>query len=120
VISIFKPMSVFNLGIWCFSGFSALFPIAFAAVYWKRVTTAGVFASVIATAVTWVLFIHDALGRAAGEQWFGVKEHGEYLIAGVMPVAFICLASVVALVGVSLATKPPSRETIDKFFPAKS
>ena len=119
VISIFKPMSVFNLGIWCFSGFSALFPIAFAAVYWKRVTTAGVFASVIATAVTWVLFIHDALGRAAGEQWFGVKEHGEYLIAGVMPVAFICLASVVALVGVSLATKPPTGETIDKFFPAK-
>ena len=48
-----------------------------------------------------------------------MKEHGEYLIAGVMPVAFICLASVVALVGVSLATKPPTGETIDKFFPAK-
>jgi hypothetical protein len=73
----------------------------------------------LATVVTWSLFIHDALGRAVGEQWFGVKEHGEYLIAGVMPVAFICLASLVALVGVSLATKPPSRETIDKFFPAK-
>ena len=73
VISIFKPMSVFNLGIWCFSGFSALFPIAFAAVYWKRVTRAGVVASVLATVVTWSLFIHDALGRAAGDQWVGGK-----------------------------------------------
>jgi len=118
VISIFKPQNVFNLGVWCFSGFAALFPIAFASVYWKRVTTAGVFASVIATAVTWALFIYDALGREVGEQWFGVEEHGEYLIAGVMPVTFICLASVVALVGVSLATRPPSRDTIDKFFPA--
>jgi len=119
VISIFKPQNVFNLGVWCFSGFAALFPIAFASVYWKRVTTAGVFASVIATAVTWVLFIYDALGREPNEQLFGVEtKHGEYLIAGVMPVTFICLASVVALVGVSLATRPPSRDTIDKFFPA--
>ena len=35
------------------------------------------------------MFIYDALGRENGEQWFGVKEHGEYLIAGVMPVTFI-------------------------------
>lgn len=117
VISLFRPTSVFSLGVWCFSGFAALFPIALASVYWKRVTKAGVFASVIATAGTWVLFIHDALGRKAGEQWFGVTEHGEYLIAGVMPVTFICLASVVALVGVSLVTRPPSRETVEKFFP---
>ena len=117
VISIFKPQNVFNLGVWCFSGFAALFPIAFASVYWKRVTTAGVFASVIVTAVTWALFIYDALGREVGEQWFGVEEHGEYLIAGVMPVTFICLASVMGLVGVSLATRSPSRETIEKFFP---
>ena len=118
VISIFKPQNVFNLGVWCFSGFAALFPIAFASVYWKRVTTAGVFASVIVTAVTWALFIYDALGREVGEQWFGVEEHGEYLIAGVMPVTFICLASVMGLVGVSLATRSPSRDTIEKFFPA--
>ena len=118
VISIFKPTSVFNLGVWCFSGFAALFPIAFASVYWKRVTTAGVFASVIATTVTWAIFIFDALGNK-GEKWFGKVHAGEYLIAGVMPVTFICLASVVALIGVSLATKAPSQSTINRFFPTK-
>jgi hypothetical protein len=64
-----------------------------------------------------VLFIYDALGREAGKQWFGVTEHGEYLIAGVMPVTFICLASVLALVGVSLVTSPPGQKTVEKFFP---
>ena len=118
IISIFKPTSVFNLGVWCFSGFSALFPIAFASVYWKRLTKAGVIASVLATAVTWALFIYDALGNK-GEKWFGEVHAGEYLIAGVMPVTFICLASVVALVGVSLFTKAPSQATIDRFFPIK-
>ena len=118
IISIFKPMNVFNLGVWCFSGFSALFPIAFASVYWKRLTKAGVVASVIATAVTWSLFIYDALGNK-GEKWFGESHAGEYLIAGVMPVTFICLASIIALVGVSLATKAPSQATIDRFFPTK-
>ncbi|MEC7881501.1 MAG: sodium:solute symporter family protein, partial [Verrucomicrobiota bacterium] len=118
IISIFNPTSVFNLGVWCFSGFSALFPIAFASVYWKRLTKAGVIASVLATAVTWALFIYDALGNK-GEKWFGEVHAGEYLIAGVMPVTFICLASVVALVGVSLFTKAPSQATIDRFFPIK-
>ena len=118
IISIFKPMNVFNLGVWCFSGFSALFPIAFASVYWKRLTKAGVIASVIATAVTWSLFIYDALGNK-GEKWFGESHAGEYLVAGVMPVTFICLASIIALVLVSLATKAPSQATIDRFFPTK-
>ena len=118
IISIFKPTSVFNLGVWCFSGFSALFPIAFASVYWKRLTKGGVIASVLSTAVTWALFIYDALGNK-GEKWFGEVHAGEYLILGVMPVTFICLASLIALVGVSLLTKAPSQATIDRFFPIK-
>ena len=36
-----------------------------------------------------------------------------------MPVTFICLASIIALVLVSLATKAPSQATIDRFFPTK-
>lgn len=115
-ISLLDPKSVFNLGVWCFSGFSALFPIAFASIYWKRTTRAGVFASIAATVVTWSLLAHDALGRGK-EAIFGKIEHGEYLVAGVMPVTFIVLASTVALVVVSLITKAPSDQTIRKFFP---
>lgn len=116
LISLSNPKSVFNLGVWCFSGFSALFPIAVASIYWRRTTRAGVYASIIATVVTWGLLAHDALSRGK-EAIFGKVEHGEYLVAGVMPVTFIVLASVVALVGVSLVTRGPSEKTIERFFP---
>ncbi len=105
---------VFDLGVWCFSGFGALFPVVFAAVYWRRVTKAGAISSVIVTAVVWsVLFFQDII---LGKQ----SEGGEYLIAGMMPVAIIFLASLMTLVVVSLMTRPPSRETVDKFFMKKA
>ena len=43
-----KNANVFDLAIWCFSGFSALFPVIFAALYWKRTTKQGAIASIIA------------------------------------------------------------------------
>ena len=33
-----KDANVFDLAVWCFSGFSALFPVVFSALYWKRAT----------------------------------------------------------------------------------
>lgn len=116
LISLSNPKSVFNLGVWCFSGFSALFPIVFAAIYWKRTTKAGVFASIIATVVTWSVLAYDALALGKDAK-IGKVEHGEYLVAGVMPVTFIVLASTLAIVIVSLITKAPSNQTIEKFFP---
>jgi solute:Na+ symporter, SSS family len=38
-------------------------------------------------------------------------------VFGMMPVALIFAASVLTLVVVSLMTRPPSRATINKFFP---
>lgn len=105
-------VNVFDLGVWCFSGFGALFPLVFAAVYWKRATTAGAWACVLTTAVVWSYFFYQDIVLGAG------GAHGEYLVAGMMPVAFIFLASAVSLVGVSLLTKPMSAEATDKFFPA--
>ncbi|HIG80151.1 MAG TPA: sodium:solute symporter family protein, partial [Verrucomicrobiales bacterium] len=43
-LALMETASVFGLGIWCFTGFTALFPIVFAALYWKRVTAVGVYA----------------------------------------------------------------------------
>ncbi len=72
--------NVFDLATWCFTGFASLTPLVIAALYWRRATTAGAFASVIATIVTWFIFFH-----ASG---YG----GEYTVwGGVMPVA-ICFA----------------------------
>ncbi|TLD72346.1 sodium:solute symporter family protein [Phragmitibacter flavus] len=104
---------VFDLGVWCFTGFSALFPIVFGAVYWKRTTAAGAIAAVLVTAITWcILFYRDMIAT---------KPPGadELLIFGMMPVAIITGLSALSLVIVSLLTRPPTKATVARFFPGK-
>jgi len=104
-----KNANVFDLAIWCFSGFSALFPVIFAALYWKRTTKQGAIASIIAALVTWLYYFH--------ESGYG----GEYMVGpGIVPAAICFTAAAVVLILVSLITEPPSKETLDKFFPKKS
>lgn len=114
-ISLMKlPINVFDLGVWCFSGFGALFPIAFAAVYWKRATRAGAIAAVTATAALWLgLISYDLFVFKADE---ANKGH-EFLLAGMMPAAALFATCFLTLVLVSLATKAPDDKTIAKFFP---
>ena len=97
---------VFQLGIWCFSGFSALFPIVFASLYWKRVNKHGAIASVIVTTVVWFILFRNS----------GYGADREYLVLGMMPVVIIFFASTAALIVASLATQPMPKETIDKYF----
>ena len=102
-----RPGSVFTLGVWCFSGFASLFPLVIAAIYWKRATRAGAYACVLtATIVWWILFAKSGYGRG-----------GQFLFGGMMPVATIVGASSAAMIIVSLATKTPSAETVERFFP---
>ena len=99
-----KKQNVFDLAIWSFSGFAALTSLVIAALYWKRATKAGAYASVIAVAVTWLGFYFKSGGK-------------EITVGGIMPVAFCFAAGAIAMVVVSLMTKRPSDETIAKFFP---
>lgn len=102
---------VFDLGVWCFSGFAALFPLIFAAVYWKGVTKAGAFACIGATTLVWcLLFYRDILA----EKPAGMED--ELLIGGMMPVTIMFAVSALTLAVVSLFTKKPPKETIQKFF----
>ena len=106
VLALQRPGAVFTLGIWCFSGFASLFPLVLAAVYWRRVTKAGAYASVLTTAAVWMwLFAQSGYGA-----------NREFLFLGMMPVATIIAASTLALVVVSLLTPPPAPATIEKFF----
>lgn len=112
MLSLFPPAHIFDLGVWCFSGFSGLFPLILAALYWRRTTRAGAIAAVLATVTTWtVLFTRDlaAKGSAGGGD--------ELLVFGMMPVALIVAVSTLTLVVVSLLTPLPSKATINKFFP---
>lgn len=115
VISLADPPGVFDLGIWCFSGFASLFPLAFASVYWRGLTKFGAYACVIAAFGTWAtLFFQSNFGK---NEEFLLELPGGY---EVMPVTGMIAASTLALVVVSMVTPKPPAETLNKFFPAKA
>jgi SSS family solute:Na+ symporter len=118
-LSLANLTSVFTLGVWCFSGFSALFPLVFACVYWKRLTTAGAYACVIAVATTWIGFFYHAYSTSATPNDFRAYsvKIGEY---ETMPVFWMVMASTVAMVVVSLVTRPLDEEHLARFFPKKN
>jgi len=101
-----ESRTIFPLGIWCFSGFAGLFPLVFGALYWRRATKAGAYASTLTTVIVWIwLFQQSNYGKA-----------DEVLVLGVLPVIWIVGASAAALVVVSLLTAVPSPGTVAKFF----
>lgn len=112
--SLLEPRRVFTLGVWCFSGFSSLFPLVFAAVYWRRLTLAGAFASVLAAIGSWIYFFADSGFGANPRYTFDLHLGGE--VYHMMAVAPMFLCSAAALLLVSLVTRPPSAETLSKYF----
>ncbi|MHC5028359.1 MAG: sodium:solute symporter family protein [Planctomycetota bacterium] len=110
LLSLLEPPNIFDLAVWCFTGFASLFPLVFAAIYWRRATKAGAIASVLVMVAVWFTFFYqDIIAPAEGA-------HGEFLVLGMMPVAVIFAASAVTLVVVSLVTKPPAADHVDRFF----
>jgi SSS family solute:Na+ symporter len=109
VLSLLANRSIFKLGIWTFTGFSALFPIVVAALFWKRSTKYGAFASIVSVVGLWTYFF------IKGWESPGYTVGG----TGIMPVAVILPVSAAAMVVVSLVTPPPHPSIIQKFFPAE-
>ncbi len=106
LLSLSEPRSVFTLGVWCFSGYAALFPVAVAGLYWRRATAAGALAAVLTAAALGLVFFRSS----------GYGADPSYLFLGMLPAATMVAAAAAALVGVSLATKPPPERVIQKFF----
>ena len=106
ILSLLVTKKVFDLAVWCFSGFAGLFPLVFASVYWKRTTSAGAIGCILVTLTVWlILFVRSGFGDHEG------------LVYGVMPVMYICIASALSLISISLTTRAPSTSTLEKFFP---
>ncbi len=116
ILSLFEPRRVFTLGVWTFSGFASLFPLIFAALYWKRLTKAGAYAGVLTCAATWFYLFRES-------NWGDNVKYSVILPIGegihTMPVLTIFLASTAAMILVSLITPAPSDATLRKFFPEK-
>lgn len=112
VLSLQGYRSVFTMAVWCFSGFAALFPLVFAALYWRGLTVYGAFSGILAMVGSWgYLFWKSDFGANTE---FALHPFGKSL--PIMPVVAIFLCSLLAMVITSLITKRPSDETLAKFF----
>ena len=119
ILSLLLPRSVFDLGVWSFAGFTGLFPLVFAAIYWRRLSAAGAIASVLSVLGVWLaLFYRSDFG---GNPRYGfpeapIKLGDATIIPPFHPVVTIFAVSTVVLVIVSLVTPPPSEKTLKRFF----
>jgi SSS family solute:Na+ symporter len=107
-LSLVAPPAIFRLGVWSFTGFAALFPLLAAALWWRRATRAGAWASLATAAGLWLGYFAGS-GGGDGATAFGL-----------LPVAVIVAASAAAMVGVSLLTRPPGPEALARLFPAEA
>ncbi|HEX6975343.1 MAG TPA: sodium:solute symporter family protein [Vicinamibacterales bacterium] len=100
-VALRAPQSIFDLAVqYAFSGYSALSPLLFAALFWKRSTKWGALAVALWTAFA-VIYTARVPGALA---WYGL-----------MPVVPMTLISAALMITVSLATPPPSRRTIERY-----
>ncbi|MEZ6056797.1 MAG: sodium:solute symporter family protein [Planctomycetaceae bacterium] len=113
--SLLEPRRVFTLGVWTFSGFSALFPLICAALYWKRLTKAGAYACILAAAGSWIWMFVDSGFAEDPNYGLDFSTATEQIL--VTPATGMIAASTIAMVIVSLLTKPPTEATLNKFFP---
>jgi len=109
VLSMVVDRSIFRMGIWSFSGFTALAPLIFAAVWWRRATRAGAWCCLVTAMAAWLAF----LLRSWNEPGYTVGG------GGLMPVAVMLVLSAAALVVGSLLSRPPAGDRLLRFFPAE-
>ena len=129
LIALRAPTSIFELAVqYAFSGYSSLFPLLAAALFWKGSTKWGALASTLWTVfavvgiaifqyavpapqsgppvVVWTLFDVPVLSRTPGGT----------AVFGLMPVVPMVLISTLLMVAVSLVTRKPTEQTLKRYF----
>ena len=123
---------IFEIAVrYAFSGFSALAPVMIAALFWKRSTKWGALASTLFTAGCLVSFVILQNTRQPGDIiWQIGQGTGAIKVLflnprgdvsfwnGFMTVVPMVLGSALCMILGSLLTPPPSRHTIEKYFPS--
>lgn len=118
---------------YAFTGYAALAPITFAAVFWKRSTKYGALAAtlVVAVGLAATLYLQtawEAPGRGmkptaiwkVGESIVLARTAGGLsVLGGYLPVLPLVLLSSLAMVVGSLLTPPPGAGVIARYFPSK-
>jgi solute:Na+ symporter, SSS family len=108
LLSLVLDPGLFKLGVWCFTGFAALFPVLLAALFWRRSTKQGIAAAVVSVVLLW--------GYLVVSEW----KSPDYTLGGtgILPVALVLAVSVAALIVGSLLSRPPDAATLALFFDA--
>jgi SSS family solute:Na+ symporter len=88
--------------------------LVFAALYWKRLTAWGAYASILAMAAAWLYLFRES-GYGANSR-FTVSLSLNGSTYEIMPVVVIFGCSMLALVVVSLITPAPSEKTLKRHF----
>jgi SSS family solute:Na+ symporter len=101
VIALRAPQGIFDIAVqFAFSGYSALSPLLFAALFWRRSTKWGALAVTLWVAIA-VIYTWRVPGALA---WFGL-----------MPVVPMTLISGLLMVLVSILTPPPAPATVERY-----
>ena len=127
-IALWAPANIFSLATqYGFSGYAALSPMVFAALFWKRSTKWGALAvtlwaagAVAATAIFQALVPAPPPGQslavAAVGGWDLISRTGTgTAVLGFAPVMPMVLVSVALMWAVSILTRPPSAATIARY-----
>jgi SSS family solute:Na+ symporter len=134
LVALQTPESIFELAVrFAFTGFAAMAPVMIAALFWKRSTKYGALASTLWVAawllLTWYVHrVSDGIAPKPGQPAvviFSALGHllerstANVTVFGFLPVVPMVLGSAVVMVLVSWLTPPPSRATIEKYFPGE-
>jgi SSS family solute:Na+ symporter len=125
---------IFEIAIrYAFSGFAALASLMVAALFWKRSTKWGALGATVFTAACLVYFAILQNSHKAGDIIWQLGEGKDAIKVlflnprgdvsfwnGFMTVVPMVFGSALCMIVGSLLTEPPSRETIEKYFPAGS
>jgi SSS family solute:Na+ symporter len=127
-IAMATTQKIFDLAIkYAFTGYAALSPLVVAALFWRRSTKWGALASVlvvsaglVATACIEEAYpppVPPAQPYPIGPLGLLTRTPGGVSIQGFLPVVPLVILSGLAMTVASLLTRPPSRDTVERYFP---
>lgn len=124
IVALRAPGAIFDVAVqYAFTGYAAMCPLLWAALYWRRSTKWGALAAalwsvgaVVAIAVFQAVVTAPGPVLSIGGVDLVERTARGTSIAGFMPVAPVTVISLLLLVGVSLATRAPGRETLARYF----
>ncbi|MCI0336371.1 MAG: sodium:solute symporter family protein [Acidobacteria bacterium] len=118
------PQPIFDLAVqYAFSGYSALMPLLVGALFWRRSTKWGALASTLWTAASVIaVALFQTFVTTPKVVWSiaGVtvleRTPGGTAVFGLLPVVPMVIVSALLMIVVSLLTKKPSENTINRYF----